>query len=203
MEVNPYTAPETARPILHPEETPALFRRKGISFLQVREGAVLPARCIRTNVGVDPDDCLPSRKLQCLPYRKGMVVLISAVPFIGPLWLSMRRITFNLTFQLSPEERRRIRLQRILGTALLLGGILCFITMGVWLDSNIASIKSGTEPSHGTHAIYGGLALTGILILAGIIALARTTVLRAIRHEDGWFTLKGCGSQFLDSLGPP
>jgi len=183
---NPYLTPATFAPepvaIFQSND---LFRRVGNDLI-VWEGAVLPQRCVKTNLPIGTGDVTKTKKLTYTPgwvwfFLLGgllLAVILSAV-------LSKR---VNVTYCLSKAQANRYRNRLIIGLLLLFGGVgAMFVPAMV----NLGDTQIGV-------AIGGGF----LSFLTGLIFLTQIEPLRASGFRDGWFTIKGCSKEFLDSISP-
>ncbi|BCU76685.1 hypothetical protein [Luteolibacter sp. LG18] len=186
LEANPYAAPAeiSAPPVVVSGSD--LVRRDGKNLL-IWDAAVLPARCIRTNAPIGPDDWTRTKKMVFTPPWIWVTLVAGLLlPLILSLVLQKK---FTITYSLSKAERARFRNRTIWGWS---GFFLGMILIG----TGIASLGNSSDA--------GGLILgAGILILiAGLVFVAIANPLKVIRHRDGWFVMKGASPAFLDSIGP-
>jgi len=194
-ETNPYAPPATSE-VLFPRAR--WFRRDG-KFVVVRTGAVLPARCVKTNEPIEMQDESKERQLVWVPlwarlspclgiplpfvmlmnpkvtsvgmYASIPIILIGA--FLGLAFQKRMKVTYALQRR---ERRWRLAVQ---GVAVA-GGI------GGWFLSQAYN----TDSPAGFFALIGGGLLVGLF----------HHPLRVARYRDGEFWIKGCSSEFLDSL---
>ena len=196
-ETNPYAPPATSDALF---PRPRWFRREG-KFVVVRTGAVLPARCVKTNEAVERYNEVKPRQLMWVPSwarlspSLGIVApmlaiwmtsdwastafLVVAVPSIliaGLLPVAFQK-RMNVTYALQRRERRwRLAVQSVA----VVGGV------GGWLLGKVYD----TDSFAGFFALIGG----------GFLASVFHHPLRAARYRDGEFWIKGCSPEFLDSL---
>lgn len=149
--------------------------------LVVRSGAVLPRRCVKTNVAVPGKQTTTT--LHYMHPAWGVTILF------GPLGLLIVylivRQPCRCTYSISPRARRR---RGALQAAL---GVVPIIGLGLMVVG--PSMGRG-----GVNAIWvGGV----ILLIAGLFAyVAVRHVLRVTRTRNGEFWIKGFGKEFLASM---
>jgi hypothetical protein len=195
-ELDPYAPPATSGVAL---SRPRWFRREG-KFVVVRTGAVLPARCVKTNEQVEEYNAAKPRQLMWVPLWArlspslgGLLLLLAvwrtpnraSVTFLGGAVLTIVVAGFlslivqkrlNVTYALNRRQRRwRLAVQSVAAG--------CGIGAWFLFEAN------GTD-SMGFFVLIGGFLLVGAL----------QHPLRITRHRDGEFWLKGASPAFLDSL---
>jgi hypothetical protein len=196
-ETNPYAPPATSE-VLFPH--PRWFRRDG-KFVVVRTGAVLPARCVKTNEEIGEREVSKERQFTWVPlWARFSAFLAMTSPLLVVFFINSHSSTafytigvpgiliagflpvafqkrMKVTYALHRRERRwRLAVQ---GVAVA-GGV------GGWLFLK----------TYDTDSLAGFFALIGGGLLAGVFHHP----LRTARHRDGEFWLKGCSPEFLDSL---
>ncbi|MFD0892979.1 hypothetical protein KBB96_16285 [Luteolibacter ambystomatis] len=188
IEANPYATPAAAAPA--PVTVVAsndLVRRDG-KFLVVWDGAVLPPRCVRTNAPINPEDWTKSKKMVFTPPWVWALVLLS--PLIAIIVAAVIQKRFTLTYSLSKAERARFRNRMI-------GGWLGFFAGLGGIGASIAAFSS-------TNASWPGFLLLAAIVVmfGGLVFVALANALKPVRFRDGWFVIKGCSPEFLDSIAP-
>lgn len=146
--------------------------------LVVRPGAVLPARCVKTNV---PVSAKPVTKTFYWMHPGWLFTLLLGLLILLIVYLIVRK-PCRFTYFISPESKRRSMLRQLaaLGTAML--GIVAFVTGAI---NELGWIMAG-----------GGIAfLTGLILL-----VIFSNVLQVTKARDGEFWIKGCGPEFLESI---
>lgn len=188
IEANPYAAPTAEAPA--PVAVMAgndLVRRDG-KLLVVWDGAVLPARCVRTNAPIGPEDWTKTKKMVFTPPWVWALVLVS--PLIALIVAAIIQKRFTLTYHLCKAERARFRNRMV-------GGWLGFFL-------GLAGIGGACVGFSSTNASWPGylLATTIVVMFGGLVFVALANVLKPVKFRDGWFVLKGCSPEFLDSIEP-
>lgn len=175
------------------------YHRDG-KLLVIRDGAVLPQRCILTNQALGPGDWTKRMAIYKTPFWVWLPVVVCTLllsksgrsaEWVGAnvlflvLLTSIAAIFANkkvtLTYSLNRQARARLLQRRSIALlAAAAGGIAMMISF------------FRNEPVE----IFGGA-----LVLLGCLAvLAISNALTLRKHAKGWFSLKGCSKEFLDSL---
>jgi len=176
MDPNPYAAPKSDFNTGAGSEQ-AMFWRSG-PLLMVRNGAVLPPRCVKCNAAIAG----PAKQRRFSWHHPALFLLIFLNILIYVFVAILVRKNVVVTLGLCQEHRRR----RSLGILTGLGGI--FLAVGLFIAAGVAD-----QPI---------LVIAGILVfLVSIVVIevmART--LTPVRIADKVGHLKGCGEAFLASL---
>jgi hypothetical protein len=145
--------------------------------LIVRAGAILPARCIRTNRPVDTDGITVT--LQWI--TPWIILAFLAIRLLGLLLYFLLRKKCPVTYFLSEENRKITKNYRIVGGGAMAAGALLLI-LGF--------------------ATQSAIGIVGVLMfLVGVIMLAiAARYLRATKHKDGLFWVTGCSDAFLAEI---
>lgn len=178
-QMNPYSAPAVAE-VSNDKNLP--YYRSG-EFLYVRDGAELPKRCVHTNLDV-PEGGWRKRKLYTWT-PQWIIVLIpfGLLPYL--LLAVVLQKKAKITYSLNPGAKERLSRKR--GTAL-----------GVMVLGIVIAV-AGTSYLEGDW--WGIALLAGIIVaLIGLIACAAFNPVTVKGERNGWFKLKGCSPDFLDSL---
>lgn len=189
-QVNPYNTP------LHGGQSsgfstplatsPDLIRRHGNRLL-VWDGAVLPPRCIRTNAPIGQNDRTITKRMA---YTPGWVwIFILAGLLIALLLAVILQKRFTIAYCLSEAEAIRRRNRLIVGWLLLPSSLVMAVLGG---------IASGEGSTWGSAGLVAGI----LLLLTSMVLLVSANPLTVVGHKNGWFILKGCSREFLDSIGP-
>lgn len=201
-EPNPYAAPKAAPA---PLTAPANCLREG-DMLLIRDGTVLPPRCISTGLPVGPEDWTGQVTLHWTPPEVWLLLMIPLACWVfgGPLWdvgksfmlglalalaIAVLAVVVTkkalLTYSLTRATSERLKQLKKRGFGIgLLGGTLAVAAV-LFLERPL------TMP-----AAMGGI---GIMV-GGIAMFAKATLLTVKRYKKGWFALEGCSGEFLDSL---
>ena len=180
-ELNPYSAPRVndAPPAL---PTSSLYYRQD-NLLVIRDGAVLPPRCIHTNRPVGPQDWTKRVKITWTPPWVWVLIVIHLlIAVIVALCINKKA---HLTYSLSREARGRLIKRRGIALLIFFVGVAGVIASLISLQGNLS----------------GGLAiLSGVIALVALIVLVITNAVSVKKHADGWFSIKGCSPEFLNSI---
>lgn len=156
-------------------------------LLVIRDGAVLPARCLKTNRPIGASDYTATKKVYWTPGWVWALLLLS--PLIALIVAAILQKKATLTYSLSRELRSRYMKRTAISLGLFFVGLgLLFVTFYV-----------GKESLFGV-GIGGGILL---MITGLVLAVTLSKVISVKRFNDGWFYLKGCSPEFLDSLNQP
>lgn len=178
---NPYSAPATtdAPPVV---PTDALYYREG-DFLMIRDGAVLPARCIKTNLPAEPKDWTKQVQLTWTPPWIYIFLPFAVLPVLIIAAIISKRA--KLTYTLCREERSRVMKRKTFATLGIFAGIGTIFACFFAVNGNTSAI----------------LAIIGVVLMIGsLVVIAVTNAITVRKHRDGWFTIKGCRPEFLNSL---
>jgi len=164
------------------QTTSGYYYRDG-DFLVIRDGAVLPARCVHTNQDIGPEDWTKRVRMTWTPPWVFLFILVHIlILIIVALFVNKKAW---LTYSLSREARGRLIKRRSIAFIVSLAGIASAVGSGVYLNGNLA---------------IGLTILCCLIALVALFVLALTNAIRVKKHDDGWFTIKGCSREFLDSL---
>ncbi len=186
IDTNPYAAPVAqALPPLLPKAATGYFYRDD-KYLVVSNHAELPHRCVLTNQPVAPDGW---RKPVAIAWTPPWVfVTLLAGALVALILILVLQKKAKVTYSLSPEGRGRIQKKKMVGWLMLLGAI--------------ALIVGGFNVPEGSgltvFAMLGGI----LVIVVSLIFFSIANPVKAVKFRDGWFRLKGCSPEFLDSLPP-
>lgn len=182
--INPYAPPaeDGALGLMQEMET-NLFFREG-KFLVVRSGAELPHRCLRTNHPVGEDGWRKRVVITCIPSWIYLTLLAGILFTI--IFIVIFQKKAKITYSLSPAIRRGMRHKRLLGWVLLLSSIGLFFA-GLTMIENSEYISIAV------------ISACVVLVIA-LVAFKVANPIVAVKHRSGWFRVKGCSSEFLDTL---
>ncbi|MBC8003623.1 MAG: hypothetical protein H7X97_13640 [Opitutaceae bacterium] len=183
IDTNPYAAPVAqALPPLLPTTATGYFYRDD-KYLVVSNHADLPHRCVLTNQPVAPDGW---RKPVAIAWTPPWVfVTLLAGALVALILILVLQKKAKITYSLSPEGRGRIQKKKMIGWLLLLVAIGLFV----------AAFNLDDESMLGISVMAGILTL-----LASLVLFSVANPVKAVKFRDGWFRLKGCSPEFLDSL---
>lgn len=176
---NPYRAPVSTA---SPYQTGGVYYRKD-EFLLIRDGAVLPARCIKTNQPVGPKDWTKRVQLNWTPPWVYFFLLAGLLPMLLLAVVTSKKA--KLTYTLCREERTRVVKRKTIAALGFFGAVAALIAGLANLEGNAMGIA----------------ALVAVILMIGSLAvIALTNSVTVKKHKDGWFTIKGCSPEFLNSL---
>ena len=177
--VNPYSAPavaEVATPNL------ACYYRDG-DFLMIRDGADLPMRCIHTNQEVGEGGWRKRKQVAWTPQWIFIFIFFGVLPLLLLSILLQKKA--KLTYSLSQDARDRLLKKRFTALGVMLVGIGIAFAGGTVIHGDFTAL-----------AIFVGV----VVALGGLIGSLMFNPVTVKKHKDGWFTLKGCSPEFLNSL---
>jgi len=154
----------------------------------VWDGAVLPARCVRTNAPIGPEDWTKTKKMVFTPSWIWVLLLVNLL--VAAIVGSILQKRFTITYSLCKAERARFRNRQIVGW---LGFFLGLFGI-VGACASLASTSAHWP-------VY--LLVTAIVVMfGGLVFAVLGNVLKPVKFRDGWFVIKGCSPEFLDSIAP-
>lgn len=178
QEANPYAPPTV--PFV-PQPVAAMYRREG-NLLVIRDGAVLPNRCILTNQPINERDWTKKRSLTWTPAWVWIFILFGLIiALILALCLQKKaQLTYNIC---RAKRNRQLRFGAfsLLATFGGIGLMISALSFEQWGNALVIS---------------GIVLLIGGLVMAAISSVALTVK----RYKDGEFWIKGCSPEFLASL---
>jgi len=187
MDTNPYAPPaENSLPPSLPGSSATLssdvlFFRDG-DFLVVRDGAELPAVCVRTNQRAGEGSW---RKKVTIAWSSPWVfalILINILVVIIVMLVTQKKA--KIIYSLSAEARAAIVNKRSIGFFLLVATVGLFVVAGMWAN-DLAGF-----------AILGGV----VSLIASLVFFIIANPIKVAKYHDGWFRIKGCSKEFLASL---
>ncbi|MDB6080320.1 MAG: hypothetical protein JWO82_4067 [Akkermansiaceae bacterium] len=179
-DLNPYAAPVdlSAPP---PLVSTARFYREG-KFLRILTETELPLICPISGEPTTAEDWRKKKSIAWTPQWILIGIVIATLPvLILAIALQKRG---KITYSLSAAAAKRIKTRYIIGTALLVLAIgLLLATVGM--------------PSDRT-PIFA--LLTVLTFVAALIFFVIANPFKPAGYNKGWFKLRGCSPQFLDTL---
>lgn len=180
-DTNPYAAPADLQ--IHPAVDDGVrFFRDG-RFLVVRDGAVLPEICVIHNEPAGSGTWRKQVKIAWTPPWVYALILVNLIVLVIVSLIVQKKA--KITYSLGKRARARIVMRRSIGWILLLGCIGLFA----------AGVTSETSESMGiivTAAIFS--------LIASLVLFVIANPVRVVKFKDGWFRIKGCSPDFLDTL---
>lgn len=183
-EANPYKAPDVMNvtaPNLAAPDAPFYFRDGNL--LVIRDGAELPKRCVHTNQEVEEKGWRKRRLLAWTPPWIFVFILFGLLPFLLLAVLLQKKA--KITYSLSKDARSRLAKKRLIALGVMLAGIGVAVVGGSFLNGDAAVLP-----------IFAGI----VIALGGLIGSLMFNPVAVKKYKDGWFSLKGCSPDFLDSL---
>ncbi|QJE97000.1 hypothetical protein [Luteolibacter luteus] len=181
---NPYQAPgvqDVAAINLTGPNAPFYFRDG--ELLVIRDGAELPPRCVHTNQEVDAKGWRKLRPLAWTPPWIFVFIFFGLLPFL--LLSIVLQKKAKITYSLSKDARGRLAKKRLVALGVMLAGIGVAFIGGSLLNGDAAVMP-----------IFAGI----VIALGGLIGSLMFNPVTVKKYKDGWFSLKGCSPEFLDSL---
>lgn len=181
---NPYKTPEVANVTvldLSSPDAPYYFRDG--KLLVIRDGAELPKRCVHTNQEVDDKGWRKRRPLAWTPPWLFVFIFFGLLPFLLLSILLQKKA--KITYSLSKDARGRLAKKRLIALGVMLAGIGVAVGGGSFLNGDAAVLP-----------IFAGI----MIALGGLIGSLMFNPVAVKKYKDGWFSLKGCSPEFLDSL---
>lgn len=183
-EENPYAPSQvTLDESLSPPLPARGFHRNG-DLLVISDGAVLPARCIKTNQPISSADWTRAKKVYWTPPWVWFLVLAS--PLIAVIVSAILQKKATLTYSLS----RSVRVGYLKKTTFSLSVFVLGLVLMIYSFGNESS-------SWQMAGIIGGISM---LFLGLILAVVLSRAISVKKYQDGWFSIKGCSPEFLASI---
>ena len=182
MAENPYQSPSILADPLSPARaaspSAAPTPRAEGNLLIIRDGDVLPRRCVKTNQPVSVVEVRTKEFTWCSPLV-GLLILLSGPLLIIVYFLARKR--FYLTFGLSDDVRRRYRNIYIAKVA---AAVVLFFAMP------FSAVAGNVLP-----------VVIMILFLLAILSLfIGNSPLAATNYRNGEYSIVGCSKDFLATL---
>jgi len=169
---------ESSQPETVEATTPTKYRVQG-KCLVVRNGAVMPQFCIKTNVAVSPTE-METRHLTWIPTESSWFLLLGNLPFLAAYFMSKESVT--ITFGLSDRARHDLRNLR-------------FAAMGASALTVISFLAFAIAPS----PISYGMAIA-LFIGAAVFWAKAVELVQIKKHLGGEFWIVGCSKPFLSRI---
>jgi len=180
---NPYATPVSLQTSEAQPQDDGSYYRDG-KFLIVKDGAVLPSSCLITNEPV----LQGGRRKQVLIAWTPRWIFVIVV--LGLLFALIAILAFQkkakITYSLSEQAWNKIVKRRMIGFAVLLGGV-ALIVMG---------IKAPSNEIYTPAALFGGV----LVILISFVIFVLAHPIKVVKFKNGWFRIKGCSPEFLGTL---
>lgn len=159
-----------------------LYRREG-QFLVVRDGAMLPPRCVVTNEAINEQDWTKRRVLTWTPGWVYVGLLGGLLPLLILILCTQKKT--NLTYSLSREVRNKIHARMAIAWSIFLVGLA-------------AALSAAVFDAYAAMLILSGI----VVILVGLVCVILfQSQVKIARQFNGEYWIKGCGLAFLDSIG--
>jgi len=180
---NPYAPSVTTLASSPPPLRPGGYHREG-DLLLIRDGTVLPARCIKTNQPITARDWTRAAKIHWTPPWVWVLLLLS--PLVALIVAAILQKKATLTYSLSRPVRSGYLKKSAFSLALFFFGVLLLI-YSIGSDNPTLQMP--------------GIVTAILMLVVGLVLLVVLGKAIAVkRHQDGWFAIKGCSPEFLASL---
>jgi hypothetical protein len=179
---NPYKPPQVTDPIFKPQE----LDKDGIwqqgSLLVMRKDAVLPDRCIKSNV---PTDRKPKRALTWHPTWVFLTILISLCVYIVIALILSKKATIRIGLS-DKWFSKRVR-------AILIGWGSVLTSIGL-VVGGIAMVDQ--------NGAFGILIIVGIVLFlfGAIYGLMAARMITPTKIDDAYVWIKGANAEYLASF---
>ena len=181
LDSNPYAAPGDLNHEFAAIPTKGCFRQG--RFLLVQDGAKLPDICLISNESVPSDGWRKQKKVYWYPPWFLILILVNFLIFLIAVVFSQKK--GKITYSLSKKSRSKIVRRKLLGSMLSILSVGFIFGYAYYADLPNAFI----------------LGILGVVILiVGTIFLIIADPIKAGGYRKGWFRLKGCSPEFLDTL---
>jgi hypothetical protein len=183
---NPYASPEAPPAGPHSGASHSSGYFVDGNLLVARDGAILPSRCIKTNLPIGPVDWTSTKKLTWTPPWVWLLILVS------PVVLAIVAVIVQKKAKVTISMARPIRSKQVKQSA--------FGWCGAALGVAILWFSCLQDQDWIAWGIGGGI----LLILVGLVFVSiPSSMLRVTKFKDGWFSIKGCSPEFLNALAAP
>jgi hypothetical protein len=187
--LNPYHPPsEINPPPLNAAGSESTCFRDG-KFLVIREGSVLPNRCIVSNQVVDSKGWRKPFRILWSP--RWILWTMIGGPIIYACTIACTQKRAKFTVSMGKGVRRKMAFSRLISLSMLAGVVGC-----IYACAKFARIHT---PEAVTATVITGSAAFVLLLIMGVIA-KRAIPLKAVKHAYGFFAVKGCSEAFLSTL---
>jgi hypothetical protein len=180
-ETNPYAAPADVQTIVDVDNGVKFFRDG--RFLIVRDGAELPETCVVTNEPAESGSWRKRVKIAWTPPWVYVLILVNVIVLLIVAMIVQKKA--RITYSVGSRSRRKIVLRRSIGFVLFLLCVALFF-FGATAD---------TDEMVGI-GILGGFAA----LIASLIFFVIANPVKVVKFKNGWFRIKGCSPDFLDTL---
>lgn len=186
FESNPYAAPlAPAIPPPMPYAVPQVPYFRDGKLLVVRDGTALPMVCIRTNQPVTEKDWRKTKTLIWTPPWVYALIIVNLL--IAAIVATIIQKKAKVTYSLGREARASINKKVGICLLMLFGAVGAIV---------VAFVQSNSGDSS-----FGALIITAVVLLIGsLVMMILTNPIKVSGYRDGWFQVKGCSPEFLDSI---
>ncbi|MEN8773875.1 MAG: hypothetical protein ABF380_07155 [Akkermansiaceae bacterium] len=177
--VNPYAAPGT---LSHEKMGFAGFEVRG-KKLAVQDGAILPARCIKTNQDVTPGENGRLKRIK-LNWTNPWWILLILLPIGILIYIIVALSTQkkgSITISLSSEAMKRKRVW-----------LISLFSLAFGIPALLFGLRIESAELIG-FAVFGSI----LLLIAGLFTIRYLT---PVKYIDGWFLIRGVHKEFLNDL---
>ena len=180
---NPYATPASVQTSkTHPPDDGSYYRDG--KFLIVKDGAILPSSCLITKQPVLQGGRRKQVSIAWTPPWIFVIVVLELLFALIAILAFQKKA--KITYSLSEQAWSKIVKRRTIGFALLLGGI-GLIVIG---------FKAPSDAMYILAALLAG----ALAILVSLVIFVLAHPIKVIKFKKGWFRIKGCSPEFLDTL---
>ncbi|WP_193213387.1 hypothetical protein [Luteolibacter marinus] len=179
---NPYAPPSAAGSL--PSLTAGVSAFRDGKFLMVSDGALLPECCLVTNRSTGQEDWRKQVKISWYPTWILITIIVHLLLALVLMLIFQKKA--KVTYSLSKETRGKIVKKRLLGFGLMVPSVV-LMSAGIAYSDRIEGAGA---------AILGGI----LALIFGLIALVVANPVKVTGHRNGWFKIKGCSPEFLETL---
>ncbi|MBK1881419.1 hypothetical protein JIN85_03265 [Luteolibacter pohnpeiensis] len=180
--INPYEVLSPSGADLNEGVPIGCYRER--KYLWVRDGAVLPDVCLITNA---PGHHQEWRRRNRLIWNPLVALLILfSLGVIGILFFFLLQKKASVSYTLQRRFRRRWVYRNWIG--------------GILLISSAVALGTGFNFADEWTYSYEVMSGLSLLLLMALILLVTANPIKVVGYRNGWFKLKGCSPDFLDSL---
>jgi hypothetical protein len=181
MDINPYAPPAEASLPPSLPTSDVFFFRDG-DFLVVRDGAVLPPVCLRTNEPAGEDSWRKKVTLTWSPPWVFLLILINILVMLVVMLAIQKKA--RITYSLCTAARAAIVRNRSIGFFLFLMALVLFYEAFTW-----------------TNELAAAAGLIGVIsLIVSLVYFVIADPVKVVKVNNGWFRIKGCSKGFLATL---
>lgn len=187
--LHPYHPPSELNPPPFPATGSEQTCFRDGKFLVIREGSILPNRCIVSNQVVDSKGWRKPFRILWNPRWILWTMIGGPIIFACTIACTQKRAKF--TVSMGKEVRRKMAFSQLIILSMFVGVVGC-----IYACSKFARIH--TREAVTATVIAGSASFILLLIMA--VINKRSMPLKAVKHASGFFAVKGCSELYLHSL---